>query len=80
MSSYVTVSVEADVWLEELDTEDMIEELESRGYSVRPTESCEELTDINMDMMDLYHKLRGHSPNLIETLRTFLTNHTGRIA
>lgn len=33
-NNYVTVNVDVDVWLGEIDDEDLVAELESRGYRV----------------------------------------------
>lgn len=35
-NNYVTVNVDVDVWLGEIDDDDLVAELESRGYRVVP--------------------------------------------
>lgn len=77
------VSVDVDVDIDMFDDDELIEYLEGRGYKcIQMAGSNDGTTDLDYiedELANLYQQYRTGNPNLMETLRTYLMNATGRV-
>lgn len=74
-----TLSVDVDVDLDEFDTEDLIDELESRGYTVTDEEEVQSSETIDV-IEELYQQFTTNQTVRPETLRELFHQNLGRIA
>lgn len=72
---YQTVEVEVDV--SDLDEDELVDAVRELGYSVTKSDGyCDDLPN---DLQDLAEQYRNKSPDLMESLRTFIQQYTGRV-
>ena len=72
MSRYVSVSAWVDVELNEIETDDLIEELKSRNVGI-PEGDVEDVTEM------FYAFKLGKNERAMEIAKKIAQNHTGRI-
>ena len=78
------VSVDVDVDIDMFDDDEVVEYLERRGYKcIKLSEGnaggYADLEYIEDELANLYQQYRNNHPSLMETLRTYLMNATGRV-
>lgn len=77
------VSVDVDVDIDMFDDDELIDYLEGRGYKCIKMAGSDDWTKdldyIEDELSNLYQQYRNNHPALMETLRTYLMNATGRV-
>lgn len=73
---YISVDVEVDVNLDELDDQDLIEELRERGYTVLGA-GCEEAAQSTIAAERAYYALNDQCP---PPIREFILDAAGRVS
>ena len=79
---YKTTTVEVDVSidLEDFDTDDLIDELEDRGYDVTYNAEEQDISgDYNKEILDQIYHLRRQNKDYQSELDTLIYNIVGRI-
>lgn len=76
------ISVDVDVDIDMFDDDELVEYLEQRGYTcIKNCTDSSILTTPQIEdaLNELYQQYRNGNPNLMESLRTYLMNATGRV-
>lgn len=73
----ISTYIDIDVDLSEFEMDDIIEYLEEAGYVVLKADAQTPNNDVTANQ--LYQLYRTKSPQLLDALRTYLQNETGRI-
>lgn len=77
--TYVTVNTDVDVYLDEFDTDDLIEELESRGHTVLKAVSTFGQSESEIKLFEQLYQKRRTNQDYTKELDQLIYNCIGRM-
>ena len=78
--NYVTINTSVDVLLEDISDEDLIDELENRGYKLNSEDDIEDDSKYNLsDIEKLFELKRNNDRRFEEAFAEFVYTKIGRI-